>query len=324
MEQKKDIGGIFHTGHSLKEWVAVTRYWSFAVSAMPVVVTFAFLCYLGMVSAGSEECPGHSAVPYLDQWLNFALALVGAVVLHAAGNVLSDWSDYRKGVDSPRAYAVRNLVDGLFTPSQYLHFSILLFIAGIAIGIWLTVRTGAGLLVIGGAGVLLTALYSFLKYRALGDLDIFVIFSVLIMTGTSWVVCGRIVPQVLLLAVPLGIITVSVLHANNTVDIGSDGEAGIKTFAMVLGPKVSCRLYQVYMILPFVWIIGCVAAGLLPLECLLSLVAAVIALKNFSKAGRYDKEGIEAVKGLDQASAKLQLVFSGLLALTLFISAALH
>ena len=276
---------------------------------MPVVVTFAYLMSLGMVPQGVKPL------------ICFALALVGAVILHSAGNVMSDYFDYKTGVDNPDAFAVPNLVFHRFEPREYLIFSIILFIVGCGIGVALTLMTSWKLLVIGGVGVALTAGYSFLKYHALGDLDIFIIFSVLIMSGTGYVVTGQILPRVLVLALPVGIITVSVLHANNTFDIVSDGKAGMKSFAMLLGGKVSARLYMAYMCVPFVCVAAAVAAGWLTPFALISLLAAVPAWKNLKAASHFDQKGIDTMAGLDQASAKLQLVFSGLLSAGLFIDA---
>ena len=295
--------------HSAKEWLAVTRYWSFPVSTMPVVATFAYLLSLGMVPGGIKPV------------ICFVLALIGVVILHSAGNVMSDYFDYKTGVDNPEAFAVPNLVFGKFEPREYLIFSIILFIIGCGIGLVLTLITGWKLLPIGGIGVALTAAYSFLKYHALGDLDIFIIFSVLIMLGTGYVVTGEIIPQVLVLALPVGIITVSVLHANNTFDIESDGKAGMKSFAMLLGGKVSSKLYMAYMCVPFASIAAAVAAGWLSPFALLSLLAAVPAWKNLMAASNYEEKGIGTMAGLDQASAKLQLVFSLLLSAGLFVSA---
>ena len=294
--------------HSAKEWLAVTRYWSFPVSTMPVVATFAYLLSLGMVPEGIKPV------------ICFALALLGVVILHSAGNVMSDYFDYKTGVDNPEAFAVPNLVFGKFEPREYLVFSIILFVTGCGIGLMLTILTGWRLLVIGGIGVVLTAGYSFLKYHALGDLDIFIIFSVLIMLGTGFVVTGEILPQVLVLALPIGIITVSVLHANNTLDIVSDGGAGMKSLAMLLGGKASSKLYMVYMCVPFVSITAAVVAGWLSPFALLSLLAALPAWKNLKAASHYDEKGIGTMAGLDQASAKLQLIFSLLLSAGLFVS----
>ena len=294
--------------HSFKDWFTVTRYWSFPVSTMPVLATFAYLFSENLLPGGFK--------PYLV----FILCLLGVVVLHSAGNVLSDWFDYKSGVDNENAFAVPNLVFHHFEPKEYLNFSIILFVVGVLIGVSIALLSGPVLWIIGGVGVLLTILYSFLKHHALGDLDIFIIFGVLPVIGTAYAVTGVLHWDALVLSLPIGIITVSVLHANNTVDIVSDGAAGIKTFAMLIGGKASSILYSVYMVIPFLCVIGAVAVGRLHPMALLCLVAAIPAWKNLKQACGYDKLGIEALKGLDQGSAKLQMAFSVLLSAGLFIS----
>ena len=297
--------------HTLKEWFAVTRYWSFPVSSMPVVVTFAYLF-------SEDRLPG-GFMPYLV----LLLSLACVILLHSAGNVLSDWADYRSGVDNETAFAVPNLVFHKFEPKEYLFFSIILFVAGIAVGVAAVLLSGPGLLLIGGIGVLLTLLYSWLKYHALGDLDIFLIFGVLTVLGAAYALTGTYVPEALVLSLPIGIVTVSVLHANNTVDTDSDREAGIKTFAMLIGLKASAFLYCAYMILPFLCIIVSVIAGWLHPLSLLCLCAVIPAYKNFRKARLFKQEGLEAMMGLDKASAQLQLMFSGLLTLGLILGGLL-
>ena len=297
--------------HTFKEWLAVTRYWSFPVSSMPVVATFAWLFSKGLVPSGATP------------WIVLAMCLVGVVTLHSAGNVLSDWFDHRSGVDNEKAYAVPNLVFGHFQPKEYLVFSAILFIVGIALGLGITAICGAGLLIIGGAGVLLTAGYSFLKYHALGDLDIFLIFGVLTVLGTAYAITGTFMPEALVVSVPTGVITVSVLHANNTSDSVSDREAGIRTFGMLIGPKAAAVLYCIYMVVPFLWVAVAVAAGWMHPLALLCLPAAVQAYRNFRQGAKAYKEGIAAMEGLDLASAKLQLMFSVLLSAGLFIAGLL-
>jgi len=294
--------------HSLKEWVAATRYWSFPVSSMPVIATFAYLFSKGMLPLEWRSL------------LVFVLSVLGVIVLHSAGNLLSDWADYRSGVDSEQAYAVPNLVFGHFQPVEYLRMSIVLFVLGCLIGVGVVLLSGPAVLLVGAAGVLLTVLYSFLKYHALGDLDIFIIFGILTVLGSTAAATGAIVWDALVLSVPLGIITVSVLHANNTVDIETDGAAGIKTFAMLLGAKASSILYRVYMVLPFLCIVVSVCVGWFHPLALICLIAAVPAWKNFAQAGQFAQKGLDAMKGLDQGSAQMQLVFSGLLSLGLLVA----
>ena len=151
-------------------------------------------------------------------------------------------------------------------------------------------------------------------------MDIFIIFGILTVLGSTAAATGAIVWDALVLSVPLGIITVSVLHANNTVDIETDGAAGIKTFAMLLGARVSSILYRVYMVLPFLCIVVSVCVGWLHPLALICLIAAVPAWKNFAQAGQFAQKGLDAMKGLDQGSAQMQLVFSGLLSLGLLVA----
>ena len=298
--------------HSFKEWFAITRYWSFVVSSMPVLVTAAWL-----FSRGQLTGTGPRSI------LILVLCLLGVVILHAAGNLLSDYYDYKSGVDNEKAFAIPFLVFHQFQPKTYLIYSIILFVVGCAIGIVLTCLSGPGLLIIGGIGVLLTLLYSFLKYHALGDMDIFLIFGVLTVLGTAYALTGHFCPEALVVAVPVGLITVSVLHANNTYDIPTDGEAGIKTFAMLIGGKASSVLYRFYMALPFLWVVISVCCGWMHPLALLCLVATLPAWKNQQQASTFDANGLESMKGLDQGSAKLQMVFSLLLSFGLFIAGLL-
>ena len=291
--------------HNLKEWLGATRFWSFPVSSMPVIVTVAFLCWKG------------DSV----RWTAAALALLGMVTFHAAGNLLSDWWDYRKGVDNEKAYAVPNLVFHHFEPREYMRFSIILFAFGICLGLILCLMTGWKVLIIGALGVILAASYSFFKYRALGDIFVFTCFSVLPMLGTSLVATGQIDWSTLTVALPLGIFTVAVLHDNNTVDIATDSESGIHTVPMMLGEKTSTVLFIVYMALPYLSVAICCATSLLPPLALLCLLSSPLAWKNAQAAARWFREGRNALIGLDQKTAQLHLAFSLLLAIGLAINA---
>ncbi|MBO4282147.1 MAG: prenyltransferase [Bacteroidales bacterium] len=296
--------------HTFREWVQATRYWSFPVSVMPVALSCAYLFWQG---GGTE--------PFL--WENALLALVGIVLFHAAGNVLSDYFDFKTGVDNEQAYAVPNLVQRQFEPKEYLRFSVLLFLAGSAVGLWLTCLSGWPLLLIGGLGLLFTLAYSWMKYRALGDVDIFIVFAVLPVLGTTYAVRGAVVWEALALALPIACITLSVLHINNTVDLESDAAAGMRSVAMLLGREASVRLYLVYQLLPFLFVTLFVCLGWLPGWALLCLLAVFPAWGNLRKASGYYTQGREALLGLDRQSAKLQLVFSLSLAVGLLIAGIL-
>ena len=296
--------------HTLKEWIATTRYWSFSVSALPAVAAIAYFCF-------------RNGLHNID-WLSALLAVIGVVLFHAAGNLLSDVGDFRSGADSREACAIPNLVEHIFEPKQYLCLSAGLFALGIAIGLFLTWRCGWELLIIGGAGFIFTLLYTKSKNHWMSDLNVFVIFGALILIGTGFVVTHSIQWSALLLTPPIGLITLSVLHANNTVDIQTDGAAGLHTVAMALGIKKSARLYIAYQIIPFAWVVICVIFGWLPWTALLCMVSFLIAFGNIRQASTYRTRGREAMMGLDLRSAKLQLIFSLTLSIGLFLAVFLQ
>lgn len=271
---------------------------------MPVIVTVSFLMWKG----------------YDIEWLCAVLALAGNVIFHAAGNVLSDWWDYRKGVDNEKAYAIPQLVFGQFTPREYLRLSGALFAVAVCIGLLLTYLTGWQLLIIGGIGALLAANYSFFKFRALGDIFVFVCFGILPVIGTSFVAAGTIEWPALVISIPLGIFTIGVLHDNNTVDIATDKEAGIRTLPMLFGEKTSVRIFIAYMIVPFVALAVSCILGYLPVWSFLCLLAVPAAVANIKAAYGYFTKGREAMMGLDQKTARLHMIFSILLAASLIIA----
>ena len=294
------------TKHSIKDWVIATRPWSFPASAMPVLVTLGYLFW-----------SGHQV-----DWLVGILTILNVVLFHAAGNTWSDYKDYKSGVDREDTVGGLSIVSGQFKPQEIKKLSLALFAIAVAGGLALTCFTGITTLYFGLAGALLTIFYPWLKYRALGDLDIFLTYSVVPMLGTSFVATGEIHLDALVLSVPVGLITVGILHSNNTRDIEQDRRAGIKTFAMCVGGKVSTVLYCLEMLVPFVWVIVCTVLDVLPGWSILVIAAAKMAFDNARQALRYNKEGMKALVGVDEKTAQLQLAFSVLMFVS-FITAAL-
>lgn len=290
--------------HGFKAWLLATRPWSFPASAMPVVATMAYLFYAG----------------YNIDWLVGLWTLVTIIVFHAAGNTWSDYFDFKKGVDRDDTVGGMAITSGEFRPEEIKKLASWLLAVAVVSGLGIMYVTGLPTLYLGLAGCVLTLCYPFLKYHALGDLDIFLTYSLLPVMGTSYVATGNFVNEALWLVLPIGLITVGILHINNSRDMEHDKRAGIHTFAMLMGKRASAVIYCLEVILPFVWVIGCVVYGSMPVWSLLVLVAMKPALDNAKKAAALPKEGMNAVCGLDEATAKLQLMFSLLLSISFFVS----
>ena len=285
--------------------MVAVRPWSFPASAMPVAVTLAYLFWRNID---------------ID-WLSGVWALVNVVVFHAAGNVWSDYFDYRKGVDADDTFGAKTMTSGEFTPDEMLNLAKGLLVVALLMGVGLMLRAGFPLLWFGIAGALTVLLYPRLKYSALGDVDIMLAYAFFPTLGTSFVATGNILWEALWIAFPVGLITVAILHSNNTRDIVTDNRANITTLAMSLGRRFSKWLYAAEVLLPFAWVFACVVCGVFPVWSLLTLLAAVVAWQGARDMLRHDEQSAHTIANLDERTAKLQLIFSVLFTLSFVIAA---
>lgn len=277
--------------NTLKRYFIATRPWSFPVSVTPVWLTCEYMRYL-----------------YPDSNLAFGFwAIIGIIIFHAASNLFSDYFDYKKGVDTDPSIGSPTITGGLLTARQTLIYAWILLVIGTLNGFALAYFTGWPLVIIGGIGALLIILYPWLKYHALGDLDIFLTFGILPTIGTAFVMTGQILWSSLWITLSFATITVAVLHANNTRDCRRDGNAHIRTFAMLIGPKACQWVYYIEVWLPVVWVLFCVCIGQLPWPVLVaSAMASVIALRNTKVMKQLSNGG--KIDNLDQLTAQHQLV----------------
>lgn len=289
--------------HTLKEWFLAARPWSFPASAMPVLVTLAYLFWQQY-----DLC-----------WWKGLWCVLNIVVFHAAGNTWSDYHDFKSGVDNSETAGGVAITSGQFEPGEIRGLSMALLVVAVVSGISIVICTGLPVLYLGLAGFFLTLLYPFLKYRALGDVDIFLTYSLLPILGTSFVSTGEIHYGALWLSVPIGLITVAILHINNLRDMEYDKKAGISTFAMRIGVKWAVAVYGIELLLPFVWIVACALCGVFPWWSVLALIAVAPAVANVKKSMRYEEGGMSAVIGLDEQTAKLQLLFGMLLFISFLV-----
>lgn len=289
---------------SLKDWIVATRPWSFPASTMPVSVT---LCYLYWTGESID-------------WAGGIWALIAMVAFQAAGNTWSDYFDFKHKVDAQDTYGSKTLTSGLFAPKEILRLSIGLLALSLALGIGLLCYKGLPLLYVGLGGVLCTLLYPALKYRALGDVVIFFAYALLPMLGTSYVAVDTFLPKVLWLSLPVGFITVAILHANNTRDIQTDERADILTLPMKISAKQAVSIYRFEVLFPFVWIVGCIVAGVFPVWTLLAVLALKFAYGNATLMSSFLVKGQEGIAILDERTAQLQLMFSVLLVLSFLLA----
>lgn len=286
---------------TLTDWIVATRPWSYPASTMPVALVLAYYFANGVA---------------IDP-VNAVWALLNIIIFHAAGNVWSDYFDFRYGVDNQNTLGVRQLVDGKFTGREFIWFAIFLFVVGTLCALFLVWRTGMPFLAVTFAGIVAALVYPPLKYRVGGDVVIFIAYTLTPLFATAWIVTGTWSLDAIWAVLPTGILTVGILHANNLRDAQTDTQAGIRTLASVLGKKWSVWLYHFEMLAPFAILLTTVWFGILPMTVLLTLPIAVAVMTLCKQVLRFDGVNTASIATLDASTAKTQLMFSLLMVLGL-------
>ena len=276
---------------------------------------FAFTATLVSVLAGAMLAQN------IDFFLLF-LTLLGILFLHAGVNALNDLMDFRYGADDWLVLgASRVLQDKLMTEKQQFVLSFVLIVLGSLIGFVLVGLKGIEVLFIGAAGVFLGVFYQVkplgLKYRALGDFAVFMAFGPLLVLGSYYVQTGMVSWVPVLVAIPLGLLVIGILHGNNMRDLIEDIQCGYRTVASYLGLKGSSYYYiflvgVAYLMLPLL-----VYFKVLPWQSLLAFISLPIGLKNIRLSLMPDHLQFGM---LDLFTARLHLIFGLLIVLGMALS----
>lgn len=289
-----------------KNWIIATRPWSFPASAMPALFAMAYVFYM------------QDSIESIH-WGYGVAALLGAVLFQASGNLIGDYFDYMYKVDRKESLgSSRMLVDGVFTPKTIFWFGIIVLCMGILLGLFLWSQTGNDLLWIGIVGALGTFFYYKLKYMALGDVLIFIIYGPLIALGTAFVMTNQLYWEVVVLSIPIAFLVVNILHANNTRDMRDDKLANIKTQALLLGEKGSRIQYTFLAIGAYVAVAIFVLLNMISPLALLVIVTLPLAKKNINLIKQAKINKPEIIKDLDAMSAQLVMAFTLMYALGIF------
>lgn len=246
-------------------------------------------------------------------------ALVVAVALQVGVNYANDYADGMRGVDTAaRVGPVRLTASGLASARAVRRAALAALGVAAVAGTALSLATDPRLLALGAAAVAAALLYAGgpRPYGALGlgEAAVFVFFGLVATVGTAYVQGLHVPAAAWWAAVPIGLLAVAILIANNLRDILTDREAGKRTLAERLGERRTRILYGAVVGIALATPVAGVAAGALPPGALLSLAAAPIAIGAMVRVSR--ARGRDLLPLLTM-SAALELLFGLLLAMGL-------
>jgi 1,4-dihydroxy-2-naphthoate polyprenyltransferase len=221
-------------------------------------------------------------------WGRYFLTLLGMIFMQAGANVLNDYFDYKNKVDTshvPGSFGTggRAIAQHMFSPLQVLVIGLLFYAFALPIGVYLTVKVGLPVLVLGLIGFFVGFFYTGspigFKYFALGEPAVFLVWGPLMVSGAYYVQRSSFSAQPVFLSVPVGILVALILFANNIRDVDSDTHARVRTIATVLKKEGAIRLYRFLIFAAYGITLLLIATGQLSLWGLITLLTLPLALK---------------------------------------------
>ncbi len=295
VDNVRAAGDAMATPRTFGVWMQALRPFSFTASMIPIILG----TVLGAFAAGFD--------PVLA-----AIAFVGGVAIHAGSNLISDYYDYRNGVDADDTYGSSGVLTGKLLSAQEVFLGgLLAFAIAFAAGAYLVTVRGMPIVILGLVGVLGGFFYTArplgYKYRALGDLGIFTLFGPLMVLGAFIVQTGQFDWMPLIIALPIGFLVTAILHANNLRDMPFDQRAGITTLALVAGKGGSRAIYALLVVGAYAAIVGFSVTGVVSWFALLALLSLPIAARNLKLVMQASEPKDLAMA--DVMTAQLHMVF---------------
>jgi len=222
-----------HAADFLSRWLVISRACVLSMTGSSALI--------GVLLAAEKA--GVSGV----SWLAAALCTAGLLAAHLSNNMLNDWTDTRRGVDTedyPRTkYSTHPLLGGLTTSRRLLSASLALLGFAAATLAALILLRGWPVAVFAAGGLGLSLAYtSFLKRHGLGELAALLAWGPLMIGGTAYVCSGRLEPAFFAASLPYGLAVASVLVGKHIDKLEADVNAGVRSVPVLLGERRSRAL----------------------------------------------------------------------------------
>jgi 1,4-dihydroxy-2-naphthoate polyprenyltransferase len=224
------------------------------------------------------------------------LAFIGLLLCHISVNVLNDYYDYKSGIDlktrkTPFSGGSGFLPAASLKPEHVFRFGLAFFLLAVPIGIYFVLVSGWLLLPILVIAAICILLYTpLLTKRGWPEWSPGIGLGALPVLGAYFVQTGEYTLPAVVAAIPSGILVHNLLLLNEFPDAEADKTAGRKTLPITMGLRGASIVYSTLTGLVYLWIIAWVAAGLMPLFCLIALATLPFAVRAIRGALRYQDE----------------------------------
>ena len=236
-----------------QEWDAldVVSKWLIATRSGVTTVTI-YSCVIAAMFAWRD---GYFA------WLPWLIVTLGLFLAHGTNNLLNDYTDFSRGIDKDNyfrtQYGVHPLVQEFWGKSTQIRwFLVSGFLASLA-GVYALFYTDFHPVVIGlfAFGALMLLFYTYpLKYFALGELTIFLIWGPIMIGGVYFVLARGWTANtwnVVLDGVPFGLSVASINVGKHIDKLREDKAKGVGTLPVIIGETAARYLNITAIVLAY-------------------------------------------------------------------------
>lgn len=181
-----------------------------------------------------------------------ALTYAGVAFLHASVDLLNDYWDYKRGIDSATIRTKFSggtgvLPENLLTPKAVYRAGVAFLILGGLVGAYFVAIRGITIAVILGFAVVAIYFYSTsIVNSGLGELFVG-IKGAMIVLGTFYVQTMTLHPAAVYVGVIAGLLSATVLFVNSFPDFEADRSKGRRTLVILIGKNTGAKAFPLFI-----------------------------------------------------------------------------
>lgn len=241
-----------------EEWnhLDIISRWLISTRAVVLIMTFISAAIAGILAFRNGQFD-------FTRWLLVAL---GLILAHATNNMVNDFTDFWRGVDQDNYYRAQYgpqpLVHGLLTRGGLFKYIAVTGLLAASAGAALVATRGGFTLLLMALGAFFVLFYTFpLKYIALGELAVLIVWGPLMIGGGYYVITGGWDWNVVIASLPYALGVTGVIFGKHIDKYEVDKEKGIHTLPVVIGEKVARAILVGMLALQYIFVAYLVGIG---------------------------------------------------------------
>ena len=223
----------------------------------------------------------NGSIEYFDALLTFA----GVMALHASVDLLNDYWDFKRGIDTKTTRTKMSggtgvLPEGLLKPSSVYRAGVFFLVLGALIGSYFVITYGILIAIILGFAILSIYFYSTkIVDSGLGEFFVAVKGSMIVI-GTFYIQSGEVNIEYILAGIVIGTLSSLVLFIASFPDHDADKSKGRKTLVITVGKEKARKLFWIFPLFAYGVIVIGVVLNHLPIFTLISLMSFPLIIKS--------------------------------------------